>query len=43
MNRRGWFLAFAVSTLFSGVGLVAYLVMCAVLPTDEEPSTLVPA
>jgi phage shock protein PspC (stress-responsive transcriptional regulator) len=35
--------AFAVSTLFSGVGLVAYLVMCAVLPADDEPSTLVPA
>jgi phage shock protein PspC (stress-responsive transcriptional regulator) len=35
--------AFAVSTLFSGAGLVAYLVMCAVLPTDDEPSTLVPA
>jgi phage shock protein C len=35
--------AFAVSTLFSGVGLVAYLVMFAVLPSDEEPSTLVPA
>jgi phage shock protein PspC (stress-responsive transcriptional regulator) len=36
--------AFAVSTLFSGVGLVAYLVLLAVLPYDDEPSnTPVPA
>jgi|1185.fasta_scaffold51060_2 phage shock protein PspC (stress-responsive transcriptional regulator) len=30
--------AFAVSTLFSGAGLIAYLVMLVVLPTDEESS-----
>ena len=34
---------FAISTLFSGAGLVAYLVLLAVLPQDDEPSTLVPA
>jgi phage shock protein PspC (stress-responsive transcriptional regulator) len=34
--------AFAVSTLFSGAGLIAYAVLLAVLPQDE-PSTLVPA
>jgi phage shock protein C len=34
--------AFAVSTLFSGAGLVAYIVMCAVLPQDDTGS-LVPA
>jgi phage shock protein PspC (stress-responsive transcriptional regulator) len=35
---------FAVSTLFSGAGLVAYLVLLAVLPYDDEPSrTPVPA
>jgi phage shock protein PspC (stress-responsive transcriptional regulator) len=34
--------AFAISTLFSGAGLLAYLVLLAVLPQDE-PSTLVPA
>jgi phage shock protein PspC (stress-responsive transcriptional regulator) len=35
---------FAVSTLFSGAGLVAYLVMLAVLPYDDEPAgTPVPA
>jgi phage shock protein PspC (stress-responsive transcriptional regulator) len=34
---------FAISTLFSGAGLVAYLILLAVLPQDDEPSTLVPA
>jgi phage shock protein PspC (stress-responsive transcriptional regulator) len=34
---------FAISTLFSGAGLVAYLVLLAVLPSEDEPSTLVPA
>ena len=34
---------FAVSTLFSGAGLLAYLVLLAALPTDDEPSTLAPA
>jgi phage shock protein PspC (stress-responsive transcriptional regulator) len=33
---------FAVSTLFSGAGLLAYLVLLAVLPQDDAP-TLVPA
>ena len=28
---------FAVSLLFSGVGLVAYLVMLAVVPSDDAP------
>jgi phage shock protein PspC (stress-responsive transcriptional regulator) len=28
--------AFAVSTLFSGAGLIAYLVMLAVLPTEDR-------
>jgi phage shock protein C len=35
--------AFAVSTLFSGAGLIAYAVMCAVLPRDDEPATFAPA
>jgi phage shock protein C len=34
--------AFAVSTLFSGAGLLAYLVLFIVLPQDEAPN-LVPA
>jgi phage shock protein C len=34
---------FAISTLFSGAGLVAYLVLLFVLPQADEPSTLVPA
>lgn len=34
--------AFAVSTLFSGAGLLAYLVLLAVLPQDDA-SMLVPA
>ena len=34
--------AFAVSTLFSGAGLIAYLVMVAVLPTDDR-GEMVPA
>ena len=33
---------FAVSTLFSGAGLIAYLVMLAVLPADGQ-SEMVPA
>jgi phage shock protein PspC (stress-responsive transcriptional regulator) len=35
--------AFAVSTLFSGAGLIAYAVLCAVLPRDDEPATFAPA
>jgi len=34
---------FLISTLFSGAGLVAYVVLLAVLPYDDEPSTVVPA
>ena len=34
---------FLISTLFSGAGLIAYVVLLAVLPYDDEPSTLVPA
>jgi phage shock protein C len=34
--------AFAVSTLFSGAGLIAYLVMCVVLPRDDSDA-LVPS
>ena len=34
---------FAISTLFSGAGLVAYLVLLVVLPAGDDASTLVPA
>jgi len=34
---------FAVSVLFSGAGLIAYLVLLAVLPTDADDRTPVPA
>ena len=34
---------FAISTLFSGAGLVAYLVLLVVLPAEDDASTLVPA
>jgi phage shock protein PspC (stress-responsive transcriptional regulator) len=34
---------FAVSILFSGAGLIAYLVLLAVLPTDADDRTPVPA
>jgi len=30
---------FAVTTLFSGAGLVAYLVMLAVVPSDDAPAS----
>jgi phage shock protein PspC (stress-responsive transcriptional regulator) len=34
---------FAVSILFSGAGLLAYLVLLAVLPNDADDRTPVPA
>jgi phage shock protein PspC (stress-responsive transcriptional regulator) len=34
---------FAVSILFSGAGLIAYLVLLAVLPADADDRTPVPA
>ena len=34
---------FAVSILFSGAGLIAYLVLLAVLPGDADDRTPVPA
>jgi phage shock protein PspC (stress-responsive transcriptional regulator) len=34
---------FAVSILFSGAGLIAYLVLLAVLPSDADDRTPVPA
>jgi phage shock protein PspC (stress-responsive transcriptional regulator) len=36
-------IGFAVSVLFSGAGLIAYLVMLAVLPTDADDRAPIPA
>jgi phage shock protein C len=36
-------IGFAVSTLFSGAGLVAYLAMLVFVPTDSAPLTATPA
>ena len=34
---------FAVTTLFSGAGLVAYLLLLAIVPSDAEPAVASPA
>lgn len=36
-------IGFAVTTLFSGAGLVAYIVMLALVPTDDAPVGAHPA
>lgn len=36
-------IGFAVSTLFTGAGIVAYAVMWALVPSQDAPATVTPA